>query len=66
MPKIHTRVLRRFRMRRTSQEHAPRSRTFSSEENAKKYAKENGITKFRLEDLCEAKPNKHKIRIIEE
>ena len=41
-------------------------RTFASEEKAKEWAKDNNMTKFRLENLRSTESSKKKIKIVEE
>ncbi|MFP4111806.1 MAG: hypothetical protein ACLFPQ_05525 [Candidatus Woesearchaeota archaeon] len=66
MVKTHTRQKRKFRMRRVNYfQKEKRPKTFKSEEEAIKYAKENSIKNYKLINLWDAKPSKRKIRIVE-
>jgi hypothetical protein len=56
-------VQKRKRVVKGGRHRAPRPKTFKTEEAAKAYAKENGITSFTLENMkCSAASSK-KIRI---
>ena len=55
-----------MRMRRVSfVQREKRPKTFKSEDEATKYAKENNIKNYKLVDLWDAKPDRKKIRIVE-
>jgi hypothetical protein len=66
MTKEHTRQKRKMRMRRVSfVQREKRPKTFRSEEEATKYAKENNIKNYKLIDMWGAKLDKKKIKIVE-
>ena len=66
MTKVHTRTLRKLKFRiPLKAKKRTRAKTFKTEEAAKKYAEEKGITKYHLEDIC-TKENQHKFRIVED
>jgi len=65
MPRVHTRAARKLRMFRTRKNTRKKgSKTFRSEEAAKKYAEAKGIKKYKLVDILELNPNKCKIKIV--
>lgn len=68
MPKIHTRQKRQLRMRKYDPDKRERTRpkTFKSEKAAKDYAESQGLKNYKLVDLWEQKPDKSKIKIVEE
>lgn len=64
MAKIHTKAKRRLRMHSVhGRNRATRPKTFKSEESAKKYAESKGLKDYKLVDLFQNKPDKHKFRI---
>ena len=65
MARIHTRAARKLRMFRVRGSNRKKgSKTFKSEEAAKKYAEAKGIKKYKLVDLQEMNPKKTKIKIV--
>jgi hypothetical protein len=65
MPRIHTRFARKLRMFRSRKTRTKKkSKTFKSEEAAKKYAESKGISKYKLVDINPFNPKKTKIKIV--
>tara|TARA_Y100000310_G_scaffold344724_2_gene459056 strand:+ start:240 stop:431 length:192 start_codon:yes stop_codon:yes gene_type:complete len=62
MPKIHTRLKRKFF--RKGRTRTKRPKTFKSEDQAKKYAEKNSIKDYQLLDIC-ISPVKKKLKIVD-
>jgi len=56
----------RKKVRRKEREHKKGAKTFKSEENAKKWAKEHNVAKYQLVDIRHLSAKDKKIKIIVE
>ena len=65
MVKVHTRQ-KRYVSKVRGRKKKKGSKTFKSEESAKKYAEAKGVKNYKLVDLLELNPNRNKIKIVEE
>lgn len=65
MPHLAVRVKRKF-SRQRGRSRSPRAKTFSSEESAKAWAKEQGFEKYSLENLKSDDAKVPKFRVVVE
>ena len=65
MPHLAVRVKRKF-SRQRGRNRAPRAKTFSTEEAAKTWAKEQGFEKFYVENMKSDEATKAKFRVVVE